>query len=437
MKTVLRPLVLILAAFGISGVSPAQDEKKDAAQEPQSITLLTEWIEMEQADLRKLLLDDQILLEGHQLREEIRSLTEDGRADIIEALAIRARPGQRGKTESIEELVYPSEYDPPETNSTGEGVTPPCPAAFESRNLGFTVEFDSSWATSALIGLTLNIERVAFLGMKKWTQQEYLYQMPEIYTIRDNSSCLLRSERYRLIGTHTPHAPSDPKRKDPRVLVFVRANFAHPPPKQAGLLAKRPTQDEAAFLFETIETTQIRLNELLYEEKLSMRGPELYQALLQDVSSGAATAVDTSLVTGRTGQKMKLESVLESIYPSEYDGPFLSDNGARIIASSPAAWETRHVGRSFEIDCGRRDGEYLEVSIKPEHTALIDHIFWGKEEARERYPVFHQQTTSIDSWMLNGERFLVGSFLPPKPAAKDRSGSIRLLFVRAEVWSAK
>lgn len=122
-----------------------------------------------------------------QYQMVIRAVSQHKGSDLLSAPSVVAKSGQRAKIEVIREFIYPSEYDPPEIpdnfggvgNAGGGGgggglggggvqsfpVTPANPAAFETRNVGVTLEVDPViGADGFTIDLNLNPEVVEFEG---------------------------------------------------------------------------------------------------------------------------------------------------------------------------------------------------------------------------------------------------------------------------------
>jgi len=117
-----------------------------------------------------------------QFQVVLRAISQHKGSDLMSAPSVVARSGQRAKIEVIREFIYPSEYDPPEipqefgsiTDNFGGAnsgsvssfpVTPANPAAFETRNVGVTLEVDPQIGPDGYtIDLNLNPEVVEFEG---------------------------------------------------------------------------------------------------------------------------------------------------------------------------------------------------------------------------------------------------------------------------------
>ena len=115
------------------------------------------------------------LFSDNQVQMIMRGLAQKKGADIMTAPSIVARPGQKATIEIIREFIYPTEYDPPEIGevendaagnpSGGGGVTPANPTAFETRNIGVTLEIEPNvGANDYVIDLRFAPEIVEFEG---------------------------------------------------------------------------------------------------------------------------------------------------------------------------------------------------------------------------------------------------------------------------------
>ncbi len=119
---------------------------------------------------------------GVQVQMMMRGLDNKKGVDVMVNPSTIARSGERAKIELIREFIYPTEYEPPELpNSVGitdlaDGqqiggltsifpVTPATPTAFETRNVGVTLEVEPTIGPNKrFIELSLKPEMVEFQG---------------------------------------------------------------------------------------------------------------------------------------------------------------------------------------------------------------------------------------------------------------------------------
>ncbi len=99
------------------------------------------------------------LFSDGQVQVIMRGLSQKKGTDLMTAPSITARSGQKATIEVIREFIYPTEYEPPELPQGGNGgngnngigggggaaamiATPATPTAFETKNLGVTLEIE-------------------------------------------------------------------------------------------------------------------------------------------------------------------------------------------------------------------------------------------------------------------------------------------------------
>jgi general secretion pathway protein D len=106
-----------------------------------------------------------------QFKSIMRGLDQKKGIDIMARPSVVTRSGQASNIAVIREFIYPTEYEPPEVPQTvGEGggitpVTPATPTAFETRDVGITLEvLPVADANKRFVDVTLNPSFVEFDG---------------------------------------------------------------------------------------------------------------------------------------------------------------------------------------------------------------------------------------------------------------------------------
>jgi len=200
------------------------------------IHIIVEMIEVEHLDFSDWLLSHYLEHNATEFRRTVQEWVREGRGAILETTTIMARSGQRAKSESIDEYIYPTEYDPPQipkdvtlSDQAEAPVTGVSPTAFETRNLGRTLEVDPVLgADDVTIDLNLTPELVELEGINEWTSpdidEKFKTTMPTFYTQKITTQVTTLHGEYTFLGTTRPLKAADPKRKDPIVLNFVRAD---------------------------------------------------------------------------------------------------------------------------------------------------------------------------------------------------------------------
>jgi general secretion pathway protein D len=116
------------------------------------------------------------LFSDGQVQVIMRGLAQKKGTDLMTAPSITAKSGQKAIIEVIREFIYPTEYEPPELPAGGDNpfgggggggniATPATPTAFETRNLGVTLEIEPTiGANDFVIDLRFIPEIVEFEG---------------------------------------------------------------------------------------------------------------------------------------------------------------------------------------------------------------------------------------------------------------------------------
>jgi len=214
------------------------------------IRIQLEWIELDHERLTELLADQGTMrVDGHlssdaaPLRAAVAELIEADEAILLETAILTARSGQRAKVESIREYIYPTEYDPPgallsnEAESGGRraGLSYlPQATAFETRNLGVTVEVDPVLgADDRTIDLNLAPEIVYLADEESWGTHreggsEVEIRMPIIYTMKMTTQVAVVAGEYFFLGAQSP-LNEETRRVDTerRVMMFLKIDLLH------------------------------------------------------------------------------------------------------------------------------------------------------------------------------------------------------------------
>lgn len=203
------------------------------------LLVIVEFIEVEHLDFSDWLLDNRLSGDATKLRKTVQEWLHDKRGTILETAVITARSGQRAKTESGDEYIYPSEVAPPSMPSTltlgTKAELPesgPYPSGFETRNLGVTLEVDPVIGSDNLtIDLNLAPEIIMLNGHSELFSEEtpdtLKVSMPIFHRMKVTTQITLLDGRYVLAGSCRPMPDEKSKRDDAMVLLFVRADIGH------------------------------------------------------------------------------------------------------------------------------------------------------------------------------------------------------------------
>ena len=154
------------------------------------------------------------------------SLGKDAGKDIVRQetfVVARARSGQKASVEHVTEIIYPTEYvaanisdaaavtpAPPKPSSVCISSAPVIPTAFETRNVGFTLEIEPTLSEADKdVNLRFVPERVTLVGQSTAGQDMSKTEMPIFEVQRMNSSSRLKINVPFMIGTMNLPADSN------------------------------------------------------------------------------------------------------------------------------------------------------------------------------------------------------------------------------------
>ena len=198
------------------------------------LALMAEFVEVDLKQLPGLLIAHGGKADSTALYEQL----QDEKARSVEVVYGRFPIGSRGKVESVDEVIYATEYDPPEIPSTvrlGEGTdesliprTPAVPAAFETRNVGTMIEADTTVEDGGQhIQLSLAGQSVNYLGRDYHLSDEAaengqgveVIWMPRFHSMSVNTKVVIKSGSIVLVGTF--HPPAEVAEEGKRWLLFI------------------------------------------------------------------------------------------------------------------------------------------------------------------------------------------------------------------------
>ena len=236
---------LSVALLGMT-LAFAQEEAFDPLGEqtdeflPKIVRVQVEFIEVPHETMTELLAEPRKSANDTPLRAKLQELVKGEKAKIIETQMVTARSGQKAITESIHEFIYPIEYDivemPTYVPEEGkpepapEKVGPPTPVAWETRNLGSTLEIEPTIGENdKIIDLRLLPTLVYHTGDRVWheeTKDENTYKIvqPDFYKIQFDTSATLMSGQPFLISAVSPKNDKGEADFTKKILIFVRAD---------------------------------------------------------------------------------------------------------------------------------------------------------------------------------------------------------------------
>lgn len=164
---------------------------------PKSDRLLVEYIAVDHTDLTKLLRVHRREATDTRLREDVRKLMDAGHAKLVEITQLVTRNGHPAQSESVVEIIYPTEHNPAELPQKVQGpiedisklITPATPTAFQNRNIGFIVKATPQLSPRGdIIDINLVSEVVTHDSDAVAGQRKSQVKHPLFYTMRVNTN---------------------------------------------------------------------------------------------------------------------------------------------------------------------------------------------------------------------------------------------------------
>jgi hypothetical protein len=223
--------------------TPEYDPLGEHDDLPKQIRVQVEFIDVSHEQLTELLFGEKAPANDEEMRKQVAALIKDGKASILETMLCIARSGQKATSEAIEEYIYPTEYEPAElAGNTGgdEGpvngvpekkirrdfATGPTPTAFETRNLGSTLEIEPTLGVDdKIIDLRFLPEIVYHVGNEVWAEWKGQHgnspiQMPKFYKV----SVTLADGKPMLVAAVSPKDEQGKPDLTRKLMVFVKAD---------------------------------------------------------------------------------------------------------------------------------------------------------------------------------------------------------------------
>jgi hypothetical protein len=248
MKTpALRSLILACSILGLSGALQAQKIP------PKQIRVQAEFIEVSHEQFTELMFGEKVAANDAELRKQLAQLVKDGKASIIETMLCVTDSGQKATTESIEEIIYPTEYEPADGGASLDSyfkkdddqpfdwkniiasATGPTPTAFETRNAGVTFEVEPKVSSvSPQIKLVLDYGivtpvRIDLIDSYRDRWGDASVRMPVYESWNSKSTVSVTPGAFNLVTVIHPKPVNPTPAVSRRILVFVRADILAEP----------------------------------------------------------------------------------------------------------------------------------------------------------------------------------------------------------------
>lgn len=247
-------LGLVVPMPGEETVPPAFEKSTNSVEEteapdpfdpdessPKLIQVQVESIELSHEALTKLLFPAKPpSADATGLRKQLQEMVSRNEATVLETQIVVGRSGQKSTSESIHEFTYPTEFEAvsiekkaeekiQETMTSSFPVNPGMPCAFETRNLGSTLDIEPTLGEDdRIIELRLVPELVWHTGNTVWQEVKdslgniTKFQMPDIYTLRINTSITCIRGQYTFVAAQSPKDANGNADMTRKVMIFVK-----------------------------------------------------------------------------------------------------------------------------------------------------------------------------------------------------------------------
>lgn len=208
--------------------------------QPRLSQVQVEFVEMSHEALTKLLfLAKPTSLDATKLREQVHDMVLKNEAKVLETQMVVAISEHKATSESVHEYIYPTEYEPPQFLGSvpGEAEIAPratsgaVPTAFDTRNLGTSLEVESAVSEdNKIINVRLVSELIWHTGNTTWYEgkdkggNSFKMEMPNFSVVRLNTSITCINGQYSLAGVLSPKDDKGEVDMTRKLMVFVKCD---------------------------------------------------------------------------------------------------------------------------------------------------------------------------------------------------------------------
>lgn len=223
--------IIVLVRANLVEFNLETSEPSDPPTGPAVISTLAEYIEVGEADAARLLSSLSESGSSSALREELESRIESGSATLIETASVTTRSGQRAKSQSSSEWIYPTAQAPPDVPKELRGpiekgnelITPLTYTSFETRNIGTSLEIDPvANANRLIVDVNIAPEIVSHVGETKYGQLESQTEIPIFGMLKTQTAVTVKGNDPLLVSVYMPIDKKSRKpNPDRRVFLFL------------------------------------------------------------------------------------------------------------------------------------------------------------------------------------------------------------------------
>ena len=176
-------------------------------------------------------------------------------------------------------------------------------------------------------------------------------------------------------------------------------------------------KEEVGVLVEHIELDQKEATRLLLatDDPVTLRA-----AIGEHLRAGSAKVIDVAYLLGTVGQEPELKSVIEYMYPTEWDPmevvrDIQVDVTAKMdlkTAGNPTAFDVRDLGNTLSFTARRGLGNQVYVELANDLARLSKIRQWGADELGIVQPEFAAQRVTAKTHCTDQRPILLGMYSP-------------------------
>gem|GEM_PF-1391909 len=214
----------------------------------------------------------------------------------------------------------------------------------------------------------------------------------------------------------------------------------------------KPTEDKRPLIrviVEYIKVEQLDYSDWLLKNRLEHDATELHATAQKWVNKGRGKIIETVIRTAISGQRGKVRSQDDYVYPSEFDRPKIpgqvalsGKTSAPVTSMQAAAFKTRKLGITLKVDpILASDQVTIDLNLAPEIVELKGETQWPSQKERDatsiKMPIFHSIKIITQVATFPGRYYLLGTSRPRKAVVSQRGNPLILQFVRADFATTK
>lgn len=203
-------------------------ENEAATQAEPRLALITEFIEISQANWSRLSQDPDIGTSDSALRERIGEMMKSGEASLIDMNVVAGMSGDPLLSRSFRFHIYPIDFEPPQIDEKNGRVVPAAFDAQECWSAGCIVNGSATIAADGRVGLQFSPEIVEQSGETITGKEESEVRLPKFSIQKIYTDLAVTAGEPALAGVMRSLKPNRPDSGEAVLLVFVRADVHTP-----------------------------------------------------------------------------------------------------------------------------------------------------------------------------------------------------------------